>query len=123
MVVNIPVSIGELYDKLTILDIKLDKITDKKKKKIISKEYALLNAVFEKIDWHSSFFNSLKDINETLWQLEEDIRECDKKNDYSQKFIHIALDIYKRNDTRSKLKNAINKFYSSDIQEIKSYEI
>ena len=123
MVVNIPVSIGELYDKLTILDIKLDKITDKKKKKIISKEYALLNAVFEKIDWHSSFFNSLKDINETLWQLEEDIRECDKKNDYSQKFIHIALDIYKRNDTRSKLKNAINKFYSSDIQEIKSYGI
>jgi len=123
MAIMIPVSIGELYDKLTILDIKLDKITDKKKKQIVRKEYKLLNAIFEDLDWHSSFFNALRDVNESLWELEDNIRKCDKENDFSQKFINIARDIYKYNDLRSKLKLKINKSYSSDIEEVKSYAV
>jgi hypothetical protein len=123
MAIMIPVSIGELYDKLTILDIKLDNIMDEKKKQIVTKEYKLLNAIFEDLEWRSSFFNALRDINESLWGLEDNIRKCDKENDFSLKFIDIARNIYKYNDIRSKLKLEINKFYSSDIEEVKSYAV
>ena len=122
----IEVSIGELLDKISILEIKLEKIKDSEKLKFISNEHSILknqldNNVMsdEKLD---KFFQELKDVNSKLWVIEDDKRFCEKNKDFGEKFIELARNVYKFNDERAKIKLAINTSLGSNIKEVKSYE-
>lgn len=121
MSVLIPVSIGELYDKITILEIKVDRLsTSSKKRQYAVKELALLNACAKKkIKTESR--DSLKAVNEALWEAEDKIREKEKKSCFDADFVAIARSIYKLNDKRAEIKLAINLELGSTIIEVKSY--
>ena len=119
------ISAGELIDKITILEIKKIKITDKDKLIEIHKELLSLNLILEKnisdLSKIEKFRNDLKNINLKLWDIENGKRECEKNNDFKEKFISLARNVYKFNDERAKAKIAINKFLGSNIKEVKSY--
>ena len=119
------ISAGELIDKITILEIKKIKITDKDKLIEIHKELLSLNLILEKnisdLSKIEKFRNDLKNINLKLWDIENGKRECEKNNDFKEKFISLARNVYKFNDERAKVKIAINKFLGSNIKEVKSY--
>ena len=118
------ISVGELLDKLTILEIKLEKINDKGSLKIIEKEYqALKNTDLSEIDkkQYKSLFDELKSINRKLWDIENEKRLCEKKSDFGEKFIKVSRDVHFMNDNRAKVKSKINKVFGSSIEEVKEY--
>ena len=121
----IEVSVGELFDKLTILEIKQEKIKDSEKLKYINDEYSVLKDELNKsvktnpkLD---ELFNSLKKINAKLWVIEDDKRLCEKNSDFGEKFIKLSRDIHFLNDDRAKIKLEINNHTGSKIKEIKEY--
>ena len=121
----VEVSVGELLDKISILEIKKERITDPESIKFIQNEYSILKGQLdknikydEKID---ELFNKLKKINMTLWEIEDEKRSYEKNSDFGDKFIKVARDIHFLNDDRSKIKLEINKITGSLIREIKQY--
>ena len=120
------ISAGELIDKITILEIKKTKITNKDKLIEIEKELLSLNDTMKKFIPNNSeiskFKDSLKDINLKLWDIEDGKRSAEKNNDFGEKFVELARKVYKFNDERAKIKLAINNALGSNIKEIKSYE-
>ena len=119
------ISAGELIDKITILEIKRVKITDEGKLIEINKELLSLSLILEKnipdLSKIDKLKNDLKNINLKLWDIENGKRECEKNNDFKEKFISLARNVYKFNDDRAKAKIAINKILGSNIKEVKSY--
>jgi septal ring factor EnvC (AmiA/AmiB activator) len=120
---KIEVSNGELVDKLSILEIKLNKIQDSEKLKNIRKEYSLLEkAAGLIIKRDDPLYRQLLDINQKLWDIEDRIRELEKKKDFGSEFIETARMVYFNNDIRAKIKQEINLKTNSDLFEEKSYE-
>ena len=119
------ISPGELLDKISILEIKSEKIKDKNNLLEISKEYKILkNAEQTNIIKNTEIENlckMLKEVNLNLWNTEDQIRICEKNKDFSKKFIDLARNVYLKNDTRAKIKSDINKILGSHIKEIKEY--
>jgi hypothetical protein len=125
MKVEIQVSIGELFDKITILDIKKEKIQDEPKLVNIYKEFELLEKIALSIDIDynkSELYEVLYDINCSLWVIEDSKREHEKNKDFGEQFIFLAREVYKRNDRRFNIKRLINEKYGSEIIEEKSYK-
>ena len=120
------ISAGELIDKITILEIKKEKINNKKKLVEVNKELVSLNETLKKsINDESkilSFKNDLKNINLKLWDIEDGKRSAEKNNKFDEKFIELARSVYKFNDKRAKIKLEINNALGSNIKEVKSYE-
>ena len=120
------ISAGELIDKITILEIKKEKISNKEKLVEVNKELISLNKTLEKsINDESkilSFKNDLKNINLKLWDIEDGKRLAEKNSQFDKKFIELARSVYKFNDERAKIKLAINNALGSNIKEVKSYE-
>ena len=120
------ISAGELIDKITILEIKKEKISNKEKLVEVNKELISLNETLKKsINDESkimSFKNDLKNINLKLWDIEDSKRLAEKNNQFDEKFIKLARNVYKFNDERAKIKLAINNALGSNIKEVKSYE-
>ena len=119
------ISAGELLDKISILEIKLNKIKDHVLLNEVKKEYEILNetknkniSFSEKID---ILYKNLKETNKKLWEIENKVRLCEKNLDFNEKFIQISRDIYFANDKRSKIKLEINKMLGSNIKEVKQY--
>jgi hypothetical protein len=121
----VEVSIGELLDKISILEIKQEKIKDPEKLKFISKEHSILkNQLKNNIksdEKLTELFKSLKEINAKLWVIEDDKRQCEKEKDFSEKFIKLSRDVHFLNDERAKIKLEINNHTGSKIKEIKQY--
>jgi len=121
----VEVSIGELLDKISILEIKQEKIKDKDKLKFISDEHAVLKDQLEKnvksSDQLEKLFKSLKEINTKLWVIEDDKRLCEKEKNFNEKFIKLSRDVHFLNDDRAKIKLEINNITGSKIREIKEY--
>ena len=120
------ISAGELFDKITILEIKKAKITNKEKLIDIEKELSSLNETVRKFVPDQSnvlkHINDLKDINLKLWNIEDGKRAAEKEKKFDNKFIELARNVYKLNDERAKIKLTINKNLGSNIKEVKSYE-
>jgi hypothetical protein len=121
MSVSIPVSIGELWDKYSILEIKQEKIKDVDKLKYIKDELDYLEP-FIKDNKFDELFNNLKQVNLNLWKIEDDIREKELKNQFDDHFIDLARMVYKTNDRRAEIKKEINNKFNSMIHEVKSYK-
>ena len=121
----VEVSVGELLDKISILEIKKEKIKNQEKLKFITDEYNILKAELDKnikLDEKlSALFGSLKDINTKLWIIEDEKRMCEKNSDFGEKFIKLSRDIHFLNDKRAKIKLDINNHTGSKIKEIKEY--
>ena len=121
----IEISIGELLDKISILEIKQEKIKDPEKLKFIDKEYSILKDQFEKNiksdDKIKNLYQSLKEINSKLWVIEDDKRQCEKDKDFGEKFIKLSRNVHFLNDDRAKIKLEINNYTRSVIREIKEY--
>ena len=117
----IPVSIGELFDKYTILQIKQNRIKDSHKISIVEKEIEYLKPFIEKYTLESTILNELREINETLWVIEDQIREKEKNNMFDEEFVKLARSVYITNDKRSEVKNKINLALHSALTDIKSY--
>ena len=121
----VEVSIGELLDKISILEIKKDKIKDAEKLKFINDEYVLLKEQFDKNVKSDTqldiLFKTLKEINTRLWFIEDDKRLCEKNSDFGEKFIKLSRDVHFLNDNRAKIKLEINNYTGSKIKEIKEY--
>lgn len=122
--VEVPVSLGELFDKISILQIKQEKITDLDKLKHVEHELDLLGQVLEKLKLEkaSVFIDDIKEINKLLWEIEDEIRVKEKAGDFDEEFISLARSVYKTNDERFLVKKKINEFYGSSVVEVKSYE-
>ena len=121
----VEVSVGELFDKISILEIKKDKIKDKEKLKFVEDEYNILKEQMlknvklnEKLN---SLFISLKDINAKLWLIEDDKRLCEKNSDFTENFVKLSRDVHFLNDKRASIKLEINNETGSKIKEIKEY--
>jgi len=121
----VEVSVGELLDKISILEIKKEKIKDPEKLKFINNEYNVLKAQLNqniksdnKLD---VLFKSLKEINSKLWVIEDDKRLCEKNSDFTEKFIKLSRDVHFLNDDRAKIKLEMNEHTGSTIKEIKQY--
>ena len=121
----VEVSIGELLDKISILEIKQEKIKDPEKLKFISDEHSVLK---DQLDQNvksnndiKSLFQSLKEINAKLWVIEDDKRQCEKDKDFGEKFIKLSRDVHFLNDDRARIKLKINNHTGSQIKEIKEY--
>ena len=125
MIINTPVSLGELMDKISILKIKKKNIQNKKKLININEELLLLEETLlksvndKKAD---KYMNELIKINLELWKIEDDIRDCERNKQFDQKFIDLARAVYFTNDQRSQIKLDINNYFGSKIVEVKSYE-
>ena len=121
----VEVSVGELLDKISILEIKQEKIKNAESLKFIKDEYNVLKAELDKnikIDGNlKNLFNSLKEINSKLWIIEDDKRMCEKNKDFGEKFIKLSRDVHFLNDDRAKIKLEINNLTGSKIKEIKEY--
>ena len=123
--IMIEVSVGELLDKISILEIKQDKIKDLEKLKFIKEEYSILNDQLnenvksdEKLN---NLFSSLKEINAKLWVIEDEKRQCEKDQNFTDKFIKLSRDVHFLNDERAKIKLEINDYTGSKVKEIKEY--
>ena len=119
------ISAGELLDKISILEIKLEKIKDKNSQEEIKKEYKILkeiqNSSIKYEDRIKNLINSIKEVNIKLWDAEDKLRICEKNKDFGKSFIELAREIYFNNDKRSKIKSEINKILGSNIKEVKQY--
>ena len=122
-IINVPISVGELIDKITILEIKKDKLKNLKLKNIL-KELSFLRAVLEKnsIFIHDEIYFQLKSINLKLWDIEDKIRIKEKNKEFDNEFIELARSVYLNNDRRSETKKELNIMFKSEIIEEKSYE-
>jgi len=120
------ISAGELFDKITILEIKKAKISNKEKLSDVEKELSSLNKTVKKFipdqNKISKHISDLKNINLKLWDIEDGKRSAEKNKDFSKKFIELARNVYKFNDERAKIKLLINNELGSNIKEVKSYE-
>ena len=121
----VEVSIGELLDKISILEIKQEKIKDPEKLKFINNEHSILKDQLEKNvksdEKLNNLYQSLKEINVKLWIIEDDKRQCEKDKDFGEKFIKLSRDVHFLNDDRAKIKLEINNHTGSIIKEIKEY--
>jgi len=121
----VEISIAELLDKISILEIKQEKIKDPEKLKFINNEHSILKNQLEKNvnsdEKMNNLYQSLKKINAKLWTIEDDKRQCEKDKDFGEKFIKISRDVHFLNDDRSKIKLEINNHTGSSIKEIKEY--
>ena len=121
-IINAPISIGELVDKITILEIKKNKLQNSKLENVL-KELSFLRKLMEKhqIEITDNLFTQLKEINLTLWNIEDQIRIKEKKKEFDNIFIELARSVYFTNDKRSEIKKRINRLSNSEITEEKSY--
>ena len=121
----IEVSVGELLDKISILEIKKEKIKDTEKLKFINNEYSILKDQLKKNvesdEKLNQMYQSLKDLNFKLWEIEDDKRKCEKNKDFGERFIQLSRDVHFLNDNRAKIKLEINNYSGSEIKEIKEY--
>ena len=121
----VEVSVGELLDKISVLEIKKEKIKDPEKLKFINDEYNILNEQLKNNvksdDKLNNLFKSLKEINSKLWVIEDDKRLCEKNSDFGEKFIKLSRNVHFLNDDRAKIKLEISKHTKSKIKEIKEY--
>ena len=121
----VEVSIGELLDKISILEIKQEKIKDNEKLKFIAEEHSILkdqlNRNVKSDQKLAELFESLKRINAKLWVIEDDKRQCEKEKDFTNTFIKLSRDVHFLNDDRAKIKLEINNYTGSKIKEIKEY--
>ena len=121
----VEVSVGELLDKISILEIKKEKIKDAEKLKFINNEHSILkNQLDENIksdEKLNNLYQSLKEINSKLWVIEDDKRQCEKEKDFGEKFIKLSRDVHFLNDARAKIKLELNNHTGSTIKEIKEY--
>ncbi len=121
----VEVSVGELLDKISILEIKQGKIKDPKKLNFINNEHSILKNQLEKNvksdEKLEKLFQDLKDINAKLWVIEDDKRDCEKNKDFGEKFIKLSRDVHFLNDNRAKIKLEMNNYTGSAIKEIKEY--
>ena len=121
----VEVSVGELLDKISILEIKQEKIKDPDKLKFITDEHSILKDQFNKKvnsdEKLENLFQSLKKINAKLWIIEDDKRQCEKEKDFTEKFIKLSRDVHFLNDDRAKIKSKINDHAGSTIKEVKEY--
>ena len=121
----VEVSVGELLDKISILEIKKEKIKDPEKLKFISNEHSILNDQLKKNvksdDKLNKLFQKLKNINAELWVIEDDKRDCEKNKDFGEKFIKLSRNVHFLNDDRAKIKLEMNNHTGSSIKEIKEY--
>ena len=121
----VEVSVGELLDKISILEIKQEKIKDPEKLKFINNEHGILKDQLDNIvksdDKLKTLFQSLKDINAKLWVIEDDKRLCEKNSDFTENFINLSRDVHFLNDDRAKIKLEMNNHTGSKIKEIKEY--
>jgi len=119
------ISPGELLDKISILEIKLEKVKDKNSKKEIKKEYKILKGIqicsTKMTGKIKDLFQSVKNVNIELWDIEDKLRIYEKNKDFGNNFIELARDVYFENDKRAKIKSEINKILKSNIREIKQY--
>jgi len=125
MLINTPISLGELVDKISILMIKKKNISDSIKLQHVNKELEFLHKTLKKYiseEEINEFLLKLVNINSKLWAIEDDIRECERKKLFDQTFIDLARSVYFTNDERAKVKNDINKTFGSELVEVKSYE-
>jgi len=123
--INIPVSVGELFDKVSILEIKLNKITDETKLINIKKEYDFLCKIALNLDadfQNKILYKKLYEINQTLWGIEDSKRTHEANKDFGEKFVYWARQVYIKNDERARVKRDINTQYGSEIVEEKSYK-
>ena len=125
MSINTEISFGEFLDKLTILDIKRERIRDKEKLANVLHERDVLNKIWKEHEKSSidisSEYNALKNINEQLWEIEDDIREKERNKEFDKEFIELARAVYVTNDERARIKKEINLKLGSDLVEEKSY--
>ena len=125
MLINTPISLGELVDKISILIIKQKNITDETKLDHVKKELDFLQKTlmnYVQKEEINTYLENLININSKLWNIEDDIRECERKKLFDQSFIDLARSVYFTNDERAKVKNDINKTFGSELVEVKSYE-
>ena len=125
MTIKVELSYGEMLDKITILEIKSERMTDAKKVANVEKELSLLNTLWQ-ADTKSSInidkeIAELKSINEALWDIEDDIRDKERAKEFDEKFIELARAVYVTNDQRANIKRVINMKLGSDLVEEKSY--
>ena len=120
------ISVGELLDKISILEIKQKNLKDNEKIKIVNKELESLNMTLKNdvtmTEEIQSLYQDLKKINSVLWDIEDGKRDCERNKDFGDKFIELARSVYIENDNRAKIKNKINKLSGSNISEVKSYD-
>ena len=125
MLINTPISLGELVDKISILIIKQKNITDETKLDHVKKELDFLQKTlmnYVQQEEINNYLENLININSKLWNIEDDIRECERKKLFDQSFIDLARSVYFTNDERAQVKNDINKNFGSELVEVKSYE-
>ena len=125
MLVNTPISLGELVDKISILIIKQKNIADETKLDHVKKELDFLQKTlmnYVQQEEINNYLENLININSKLWNIEDDIRDCERKKLFDQTFIDLARSVYFTNDERAKVKNDINKIFGSELVEVKSYE-
>ena len=126
MNINVDLSIGEFFDKMTILEIKRERITDRDKLENINKEYSYLEGLLDELSITrkdvAEEVGKLKEVNEKLWIIEDDIREKERRKSFDAEFIELARSVYITNDQRSEIKRAINLKLGSNFVEEKSYE-
>ena len=125
MLINTPISLGELVDKISILIVKQKNIQDQKKLHHVNKELNFLQDTL--VNYVSNadikdYLNDLININSKLWVIEDDIRDCERNKEFSQKFIDLARSVYFTNDLRANKKYEINNHFGSELVEVKSYE-
>lgn len=124
MIIDCPISLGELVDKITILRIKLVNITDETKLSNIKKEEGLLTEKLNELNLADleKYLDELQAVNQKLWKIEDDIRDKERSREFDQDFIKLARSVYVVNDQRFQIKNQINKKYNSNLVEEKSYK-
>lgn len=122
---NIPGSVGELFDKIAILEIKAARIRDPAKLSNVERELALLRGLESRFpapgDEQARWFAELRQVNAALWDVEDAIRDCERRQDFGESFIALARSVYKTNDRRAEIKRQINRLHNSAIVEEKSY--
>jgi len=124
IIVNAPISVGELMDKISILKIKKKNITDEKKLLFINEELQLLSSTLNAVvqdNKINEFLDKLIEVNSKLWKIEDDIRLCERNKKFNQHFIDLARAVYITNDIRADIKLAINNHFGSTLVEVKSY--
>ena len=125
MLIDTPISLGELVDKISILIIKDENIDDLDKKNLVNKELSFLKKTLKKYlkeEEIKGYLDELIEINSKLWVIEDDIRDCERNKIFDQKFIDLARSVYFTNDIRAEIKSKINKNFGSELIEVKSYE-
>jgi hypothetical protein len=124
MIVESPISLGELVDKLSILQIKMNMIEDREALVHVRHEEQLLSQKLESLNLPNinDHLIALIEVNSLLWKIEDEIRELEKAQQFDSEFVELARNVYKTNDQRFILKRAVNETFGSDVQEVKSYK-